>query len=572
MHRQHFVLIGIIVLAFFLRIFQVTKIPPSLSWDEVSIGYNAYSILKTGRDEHGRFLPLDTFVAYGDYKPPLAIYTTVPFVGLFGLNELAVRLPSILAGTLTVVVIYFLVLELFSDTSQILNSKHEILNNIKIRNSKFKITEFFSDLGFRISDLRAIPILSALLLAVSPWHIQLSRAGFEANIATFFIVLGIWAVLASRLKPKLFLFCWLPFVGAIYTFNSARYISPFLALGLVYFCKTQIQKNRKQFFVGVAIAALLMLPILPHLFSKEARLRFTEVNIFTDSSIVETSNQRIALDGSQWWSKVLHNRRIGYAKSYLIHFFDQFEPKFLFIRGDGNPKFSIGDVGELYLMDLPFLIFGIYFLFSKQPKTAWLLAFWLIASIIPAATARETPHALRIENGLPVFIIFVSAGLYGFFLKLKGKSTKNILIIFICILYLGNILYYLHNYYIHYPQEYSGEWQYGYREALAFTSLHKDDYSKIVITEAIGRPYMYTLFYEKFDPVKFWQTRDDFFDAAGFYHVNGFDKYRFVAEGVKNWEKKTLYILKPNEVPTGANILYTVNQLDGNPTLVIFDT
>ncbi|MEK7118952.1 MAG: glycosyl transferase, partial [Patescibacteria group bacterium] len=74
MKKTYIVLVLIGILAFFLRFYNATQIPPSLSWDEVSIGYNAYSILKTGRDEFGRFLPLDAFVAYGDYKPVLPIY------------------------------------------------------------------------------------------------------------------------------------------------------------------------------------------------------------------------------------------------------------------------------------------------------------------------------------------------------------------------------------------------------------------------------------------------------------------------------------------------------------------
>src|SRR3989344_4133954 len=113
--RFLWLLILILGFAFFIRAYKVTSVPPSLSWDEVSIGYNAYSILKTGRDEHGRFLPIDTFVGYGDYKPPLAIYLTVPFVAVFGLTELAVRLPSVIAGTLAILLTYFLARELFRD-------------------------------------------------------------------------------------------------------------------------------------------------------------------------------------------------------------------------------------------------------------------------------------------------------------------------------------------------------------------------------------------------------------------------------------------------------------------------
>src|SRR3989344_6701054 len=91
----------IIVLAAILRFWHVTQTPPALYWDEVSLGYNAYSILKTARDEHGKFLPLTNFGAFGDYKPPAYIYATVPSIAVFGLNEFAVRFPSALFGTLT---------------------------------------------------------------------------------------------------------------------------------------------------------------------------------------------------------------------------------------------------------------------------------------------------------------------------------------------------------------------------------------------------------------------------------------------------------------------------------------
>ncbi len=190
MKKYVLLILGIIVaLAFGLRIYKVTEIPPSLSWDEVSIGYNAYSILKTGRDEHGRFLPLDTFIAYGDYKPPLSIYFTVPFVAVFGLNELSVRLPSVLFGTATVFLIYFLVLELLGYVSE--NTSNT----------------------FQKSTQEYLPLLCAFALSVSPWHINLSRAGFEANIALFFVALGVLLTMKAIKKPKYWIVSFLPFVA-----------------------------------------------------------------------------------------------------------------------------------------------------------------------------------------------------------------------------------------------------------------------------------------------------------------------------------------------------------------------
>src|SRR5438477_12751586 len=97
-----YIFISLIVLfAFVLRIVNLANVPSSLNWDEVSHGYNAYSILKTGKDEWGFALPT-IFRAYGDYKLPVYIYVTAVSEFFFGLNEIAVRLPSVIAGTLSV--------------------------------------------------------------------------------------------------------------------------------------------------------------------------------------------------------------------------------------------------------------------------------------------------------------------------------------------------------------------------------------------------------------------------------------------------------------------------------------
>lgn len=519
-----FLLGSIVVIAGFLRLYKIGSVPPSLSWDEVSIGYNAYSILKTGRDEHGRLLPLDTFVAYGDYKPPLAIYAAVPAVALFGLNEFAVRLPSAVAGMLTVLLTYFLVLELFG-------ASH-------------------------------LALLTSALLAISPWHIQLSRAGFEANIAVFFVILGIILTLKTRRNPMFWVFALLPFVAALYTFNSARYFTPLFGLGLIAYLRPFGRTSLKWLAAGVVVSVLAMLPILPHLFSKEARLRFTEVNIFSDPSVVVTANERMDYDDRSPVGRILHNRRIGYARSYLLHFFDHFDPQFLFVRGDGNPKFSIQDVGQLYLIEFPFLLIGTYWIVSRYKAQGLLLLYWLIAAVIPAAVARETPHALRIENSLPVWQIFIAAGIVASFRYIR---------LLVIVLYIFSVSYYLHNYYVHYPKEYSGEWQYGYREALAYVQPLKSRYDRIYLTESIGRPYMYVLFYEQTDPGSFRQTRKSYFDAEGFYHVTGFGPYEFVGNVLPPLEKGSLYVLPPGSVPEGARKLQTIYKLNGEPVLEIFD-
>lgn len=526
-------LICIGVGALLLRTHGITRIPPSLSWDEVSIGYNAYSILKTGRDEHGRFLPIDTFIAYGDYKPPLSIYATVPFVALLGLTDLAVRLPSALLGTLTVILTYFLVLELFRSHKSV----------------------------------RVYALAAMGLLAISPWHINLSRVGFEANIALFFEVLGIWLVLRTRTRPNTWYIAWLPFVAAFYTFNSSRVFSVLFAPALILFTYRDIRKHIRKFAIGAVIAICCLLPILPHILSPQARLRFTEVNIFTDLSVVEKSNARIAREPGSIVGKIVNNRRVGYARSFILHFLDNMEPQFLFGTGDGNPKFSIQDVGQLYMVEAPFLVIGIYSLFREYPTTAWLLLWWLIAAIIPAATARETPHALRTLNSLPTWQLFVAFGILASYRFIRWR--RLFAVILVCI-YGLSLIYYLHTYYRHYPVDYSGEWQFGYREAIRAIEQISSKYSYIQITDSIGRPYMYTLFYTRTDPKVLATTKKSYFDAAGFYHVDGFGKYRFGGKLPDLLDPRTLYIWE--SIPSGAHVIDTINLLNGSPVLFIFDS
>jgi len=105
-------LVLIVLVAFGLRFYRLGSAPPSINWDEAAVGYNAWTIANWGKDEWGRTLPL-VFKSFGEYKHPVYVYLTVPFVALFGLTDFAVRAPSAFFGVLNVVVIFFLARRLF---------------------------------------------------------------------------------------------------------------------------------------------------------------------------------------------------------------------------------------------------------------------------------------------------------------------------------------------------------------------------------------------------------------------------------------------------------------------------
>ncbi len=539
---------AIFLIAFLLRFVGLSTNPPALTWDEASWGYNAYTLGIDGKDEFGRFLPLTNLESFGDFKPPVYAYLSIIPVKIFGLNEFSTRFASAFLGVGSVVLTFFLTKNIF----------HTLSNKKKI------------ELG----------LIASLILAISPWHILLSRGAFEANVATFFIILGILLFTESLKRKFLLPLSVLAFVVSMYTFNTARIVAPIVLVALTLFnLKSILLTKRVELIVSIILGGVVFLPLFLFLMTPQAKLRFNEVNIFSDGAVVSRSNQEIENDNNAIWSKIIHNRRIGYSQEYLKHYFDNLSPNFLFISGDGNPKFSIQSVGQLYLFEIPLLIAGLLFIFRKREGHWWIVPFLLFVGILPAATARETPHALRIETILPTFQILSALG--AFYLlekilnikqKIKGIKLGFFVIIPFLLIALFNVVYFAHNYFVHYPKEFSGEWQYGYKEAIGYVDSVESQYERIVFTEDLGRPYIYALFYKKYDPHKFRQDAIVEREALGFVHVESFGKYEF-EKNVKNSidkNKKTLYVDSPGTIPVGAKIVREFKLLNGSQILVAY--
>lgn len=536
-NKNFVLLLFILIVATILRLFSISSNPPSLTWDETAWGYNAYSIGIDGKDEFGRFLPHDYLESFGDFKPPMYAYLDVIPVKFFGLNEFATRFPSAIFGILTVLISYFLVKRIFPNAE-----------------NKEKYALF-----------------SSLFLAISPWHIMLSRAAFEANVATFFIVAGVWAFLAGIQDKKWYLLISaVSFALSMYTFNTSRIVSPMLVLMLILVFRKKLLTIKKEAFIALVFGFIIFLPTLGFLITPQAGLRFKEVNIFSDSNVVKTSNQEVANNGSSIWSKVLDNRRVFFTLSFFNHYFDNLSPKFLFVKGDGNPKFSVQDNGQMYFWDIIFLVGGVFILLRRKEGNWWLIPVWLLLGIIPAATARETPHALRIETTLPTFQILVTVGFVNLLAYLKKWRSSITAVLYI--LLFVNVLYFAHNLFVHYPLDYSGEWQYGYKDAYAFAKSVEGNFDEIDFTQALGRPYIYYLFYNKVSPDDFRKNANVLRDPFGFVTVKSVGKYSFPsAFSYNNKNKKTLYINTPDSIPAGASVLKTFKLLNGKDVLVAYE-
>ncbi|MDO8515042.1 MAG: hypothetical protein Q7S14_00950, partial [bacterium] len=357
--------------------------------------------------------------------------------------------------------------------------------------------------------------------AISPWSLQMSRGAFEGNLATLFSGLGILLFIKAINNKKLvlFIFSSLFLILSIYTFNSHRVFVPLItgALCLTYF--KEIFSQKRNFLLFLVSCFLFLLPLVPYFMTSESRLRFQEVSWTNDLAPIELSNSRINTDNNSVFAKIIHNRRVIWAGEFLKHYTDHFKPDFLFFTGDINERLSTRKIGEMYLIELPFFLAGLYFLVRHRTKASAVIFAWLLLAPIPAALARETPHALRALNILPIPQIITAIGIS----QIKNKKFLYLIfaIFFVsCFLYLGD-------YYTKYSERSKNSWQYGYKQIVEEVKKVENQYPCVSITEDAGRPYIYFLLYNKYPPQKYWSNRVAERDWFGFWTVHSFDKYYF---------------------------------------------
>lgn len=438
-------LISIIALAFILRFWNIQSYPPSLFIDELSNGYNAYSILKTGRDEYGDFLPL-TFKSFGDYNPALSVLTLVPSIALFDLNDFAVRFPSALLGTLTVLITYLL-------TRQLLKNKK-------------------------------ISILAAFLLAISPWHLHFSRYDHEANFMVFWVVLALWLFFKwqiSKIKHNFWLTLSLISFGlALNSYQGAKIYIPLLIAGLFWVFRQDLLNLK---FKLAKLAIILVVSALPFILNfQNSLIRGQSVGIFGKSESVSM-----------------------FISGYLSHF----SPIFLFISGDSIGRHSVSGMGQLLVFELPLVAIGLFVLLKKKNKDAKFLITWLLLTPIPAALATPAPHGLRTLSLSVIFSIIAAIGLYQLSIFNISKAFKRLAIVLLILIAFYNTITYFHLYYKHYPGNKAVDWAYGYKQTISYINSVKDDYSSIAITNYAGWPYIAVLFYTKFDPAVYHSQSQD---------------------------------------------------------------
>jgi 4-amino-4-deoxy-L-arabinose transferase-like glycosyltransferase len=534
--RNSIAMLIILGIGIFLRFDRLTSIPPSLSHDESAIAYNAYSILKTGRDEYGARLPL-LFRSFDDYKLPGMVYSTVPFVALFGKSELAARLPSAVYGTLTIVAIYALVLALTASP---------------------------------------VPSLfAALMLAIQPWHVNFSRQLFESNGAVFWFVLGTYFLARSRRHYGSILWAGLSYVVALYFYYSVRLVIPFVAL---YYLITQWKTIRKQWKVTALTVLICLAAFAPlgwEMLSPGGWQRINTVSVVNDPNYIAKRDHFVSILGTHpsVINKILYNRRVALAETVIENYWKNISPHNLLVTGTGT-------YGALYPFDAVLFPLGLLYLFTLQPAYMYLVLLWLFCAFLPGAFSINQPNTLRTLIAAPVFAILSGFGMTYIVSLIRRKPRfKSITISTLVILvfwFIQAFPKFHYAYFVNNPVNNALAFADGTKQMVSYVKTNEQQYDRVYISGYFWRPYIFMLYWGNTDPVSYQKTgnREHFgkyYFTSASWDTNGIKLMdaKFDFKTLPHTDK-TLFILAYPEYQIHQKYFEKVATIDGRHTPHVF--
>ena len=402
----------ILLFSLIIRLYKLNLLP--LFADELDVGNQAYSLLTTARDCAGNFLP-SYLQSFNEWRAPLLIYTTLPFVAIFGRTTLAIRLAPIIFGLLSIFFLYKLVLKL--------------------------------------SQKPSLALVSASLLSLSPWHFHYSRTSFEVTLLITLILSACFYFFQKRY----FISCLL-FTLSFYTYNTANVFVPLLLIFLFISLRPQIK-------LPSFLPLLLLVPLAFQIISGSAAKRFSQVSIFQNQNeINQIIFKRTGFSSSlSVPERLFHNKGNSWLKQFSQNYLSAISPSFFFVSGDPNPRHSLPEFGLLcYALVIP-LALGLIKANYRQVINRFMIFFLITAPIPSSLTQDGANHATRLFLLLPPLSYFSALGI--FYLK---RNFKSIFVVFL-ILSLHYLINFVHEYFVHYPKENFEYWQYGQEQL--FSSL-----------------------------------------------------------------------------------------------------
>lgn len=453
-------LILVLLIAIFgalLYFYKLESIPPGLYVDEALSGYNAYSILETGRDEYGKSFPI-LFRFFGSYSPPLYTYLSVIPVKIFGLNVFATRFISALTAVLGIVLIYVFL------------KKFNVIKNSSVT-----------------------PIIGALLFCISPWNVLFARTGYEIYLGFILFLMGVLFIWLGFIR-RYFLILGLGVLSlSTYGAHAERYIVPLFILGLVIFFRNKL--NYKFFGLGVITALIIQ---LPHLIILNTPAFFTKNDLFL-SGILNNTTSKLSAFFPPTLSFLL-----SFIWTITAKIFTYFSPASLFLYPDDDLQRSLPELSIFYpWMLIPYFLGWFVLVKNFKSLEGRFLILLLAVTVLPAALTKD---AFSTQRALPLLlplILIISLGMD----KIISFFNLRVWLPLIVIILLISLTDLWRSYFVFLPNERAQIWGYGFKELTHFIEVNSKE--KFIIDQSRIKPaYIELAFYLKYPPGKFQQTVD----------------------------------------------------------------
>lgn len=490
-------LVLIIIIAALTRILFLGQFPNGFTGDEAQQGYSAYSILKTGRDEWGELLPIFPR-GFGDFKPPLYTYLTIPSVAVFGLTIEAVRFPAAGVGILAVLVLYFLTKELFKD--------------------------------------QKVALFSSFLLAINPWHIQLSRTAFEGGLGVLTFSLGLLFFLKSRRKDLILAAI---FWGlTLYSYHSWRVFTVIFILGLILIFRKNLL-SIKNLVAGICLTIF----IIPLLFNVNSIMaRSSDVGIIGARQLEGYFAEKSVTPLPPNVDRVLDNKVFFIGKQFFENYLSYFSPAFYFTNNrPDNTYLNFPNFSLLFSFEILFWIAALHALITKRIQNKSIILLWFFLSTIPAALATGGMNANRAITLLPLTAIISGFGAKIILDKIDSLKLKFLkpALIFIGVF---SFSMFLHFYFINLPNTPPMNLRYGYDNVFKKILEVEGQYNHIIISKSFTEGQIFIAFYSQMDPKIFQASSKNWlrYVDAGKQYVDQLESWnlgKYLFEGV-DWKVK----------------------------------
>ncbi|CAN5132959.1 hypothetical protein BH09PAT1_BH09PAT1_6740 [soil metagenome] len=398
------ILIILIVIGIFMRLYQLNSLPGGLFADEVSIAVNAKTIAENGVDEYGRKIPFG-FESFSDYKMPLYIYLTAGVYKVLGPTVLTVRLVATLSGISSIFLLGYLAYIMFPQK---------------------KYMSYY-----------AMTVLSLCLL-----HIHFSRIAYETTLSTAFLLLYLIALYQIILHPNLkrwLLIGSLGIILSLWSYYASRFIIPvFTGSLLVTLLLVKRQDKLKlirnfSIFLGVSLFSFIPALFGAHVDNRPASYLLSDIK------------------GNTFFEKVLSKGRSIVASVLWI-----FNSEFLFQKGDvfafrhGTKENGV----YLSIFAVPYFM-GIWLFireFSLKNLPLLFLGVFALVACLPSALTSGVPYAPRLLPMLIPLSLLIAYGLdksLDIVSEQRADVRKGIYLLIMAIV-AYQLSYFVHIYFTHF--------------------------------------------------------------------------------------------------------------------------